>query len=136
MHLVDRLDGVDVVDTRIEADLVHDDNACLLDLLFELADAGADVACRDDVRLTLDRCLDDIDVVSVRNERDDEVVLRDLLLKLGALLRLLRASVQREGGRVGQVIRESLSTLQSATGYARSADTSHTGMQASCTYRS
>lgn len=136
MHLVDRLDGVDVVDTRVEADLVHDDNACLLDLLFELADAGADVACRDDVRLTLDRCLDDIDVVSVRNERDDEVVLRDLLLKLGALLRLLRASVQREGGRVGQVIRESLSTLQSTTGYAISADTSHTGMQASCTYRS
>ena len=89
VHLVDRLDRVKVVDTRVQAYLVHDDDARLLDLLLELADAGRDVARRDDVRLALDRGLDDVHVVDVRHERDDEVVLRDRLLERRLLCRVL-----------------------------------------------
>ena len=85
VHLVDRLDRVQVVDAGVKADLVHDDDPRLLDLVLELADAGADVARRDNVRLALDRGLDDVDVVDVRDKRDDEVVVRDLLLELGLL---------------------------------------------------
>ena len=85
MYLVDGLDRIQVVHTGVKADLVHDNDARLLDLLLKLADRGADVARRHHVRLALDRGLDDVDVVDVRDKRDDEVVVRDLLLELGLL---------------------------------------------------
>ena len=114
VHLVDDLDRVQVVHTRIETDLVHDHDPRLLDLVLELADAGRDVARRDDVRLALDRGLYDVDVVDVGHERDDEVVLRDLLLERGPLLRVLRARVKRERCSVAKVTRERLSALECA----------------------
>ena len=98
VHLVNGLDRVQVVDAGIQTNLVHDDDPRLLDLILELADPGADVARRDNVRLALDRGLDDVDVVDVRDERDDEVVVRDGLLERGGV-----GHVERYASRVGEV---------------------------------
>lgn len=81
MDLVDGLDSVEMVDTRIETNLIHDNNPCLLDFSFQLPDGRADVAGGHNVGLALDGSFDDIDVVSVWNERDDEVVFCNSLFK-------------------------------------------------------
>ena len=89
VHLVDRLDRVQVVDARVKPDLVHHHNPRFLDLVLQLPNSGADVARRYYVRLALDRCLDHVDVVGVRDEGDDEVVLRDRLLERSLLRGIL-----------------------------------------------
>ena len=83
MHLVYRLDRVQMVYARVEPNLVHDDDPRLLYLVLERADARGDVARRDDVSLALDRGLDHVHVVDVRHERDDDVAFRDRLLERG-----------------------------------------------------
>ena len=112
VDLADRLDRVQVVDTGIETDLVHDDNARLLDLRLERADRGADIARRHDVRLALDRGLDDGRVVDVRHERHDEVVLRDRSLENRGV-----GNVERDGGRMREVSRETFGGLERAAGW-------------------
>ena len=104
MDLVDELHGVQVVDTRVEANLVHDHDTSLLDLLLKLTDPRADIARRDHIRLALDRGLDDGNMVDVRNERDNEVVVRDSLLERSGV-----GHVERHASRVGEVSSEALS---------------------------
>ena len=115
VHLVDRLDRVQVVDAGVKADLVHDDDPRLLDLVLELADPGADVARRDDVRLALDRGLDDVDVVDVRDKRDDEVVFGDGLLESNLLRGVLGACVKGDRSGVAEIACEGLCTLERTT---------------------
>ena len=118
VHLVYRLDRVQMVYARVEPNLVHDDDPRLLYLVLERADARGDVARRDDVSLALDRGLDDINVICVRHERDDEVALRNGLLERGLLLGVLGASVERSGSRVRETLDERLSRLERAAGYS------------------
>ena len=94
MDLVDRLDGVEVVDSGIEANLVHDGDAGLCSLVVQLAHGVRDVRRRDDVLLVLDGRLDDVGVLGVRDERDDEVARLDRLVE-----RLVRRRVDLERGR-------------------------------------
>ena len=98
MDLVNELHGVQVVDTRVEANLVHDHDTGLLDLVLEFANARADVARSDNVGLTLDGSLDDRDVVDVRDERNDKVVLCNSLLQNCAV-----CHIERYSGGVGQI---------------------------------
>ena len=114
MHLVDRLDRVQVVVAGVESDLVQHHDPRLLDLVLEFADPGADVARRHHVRLALDRCLDHVDVVGVRDEGDDEVVLRDRLLEGSLLHGIFEAYIERLGSSVGEVGCESFCALEGA----------------------
>ena len=94
-------------------------------LLLELAHRGADVACRDHVRLALDRGLDDVGVVDVRDEGDDKVVLRDLLLELGLFRGVLRTRVKRECSRVREVSSQRFGALQRTAGCETGSDRIH-----------
>jgi len=98
VHLVNGLDGVQVVDTRVEANLVHDNNTCFLGRFFEGSHRGRDVASGDDMSLALDSCLDYYSVVSVRNEGDNEVVGGDSGFKCSCII-----DIQRDGASTGKV---------------------------------
>ena len=73
----DGLDGVQVVETGVEADLVHDRDAGSLDLGLQGADGVRHIRRRDDVDLVLACRADHSCMVRVRDERDDEVVRLD-----------------------------------------------------------
>ncbi|KAH3667614.1 hypothetical protein OGATHE_003137 [Ogataea polymorpha] len=92
VDLVDGLDGVQVVDTWVQADLVHHDNAGLLDGWLQLSQSRRDVGGGDDVGvLRLDCSPDDGSVVDVWNQRDDNIVLIDLSVQS-----ILVSNVQRQ----------------------------------------
>ena len=81
MDFVDELDGVEIIDARVQADLVHDGNAGFFDLFFEGEHCGRDVARRDDVGLGADCGFDDGGMVDVGDEGDDDVGFGELLVQ-------------------------------------------------------
>ncbi|KAB8349840.1 hypothetical protein FH972_023853 [Carpinus fangiana] len=96
VNLVDGLDGVQVVDARVEADLVEHGDAGCLGLVVELLHLRVDVRGGDHVDLVLDGRLEDGGVEGVGNERDDDVLACD-----GGV----------EGGRVVYIDRDGLCVL-------------------------
>ena len=68
MHFGNSLNSVQVVDTGIEADLVHDDDTGILDRLVEFAHGGRDVARGDNVGLALDGSLNHGSMIGVGDE--------------------------------------------------------------------
>ena len=117
VHRVDRLDRVQVVHPRVESGLVQHYDPRAFDLVLEFADSGADVARRHDVCLAFDRRLDDVDVVGVRDEGDDEVVLCHRLLEGGLLSGIFEACIERLGSSVGEVGCQSFCALEGAASY-------------------
>lgn len=108
VNIVDGLDGVQVVDTGVEADLVHHDDTGSLYLRLELLHGVRDVRGGDDVLLGLDRGLDDSGVEGVWNQGDDNVVLADSVEE-----RIGIGYIQREGGNVAwERRRKSLRVLE------------------------
>lgn len=67
------LDSVEMIDSWIETDLVHDRNAGVLALLVQGLHNITDVARRHNVLLVADGALDDIGVEGVGDEGDDEI---------------------------------------------------------------
>lgn len=112
MDLINGLDGVEVVNTRVETNLVHDDDASLLGSSIKLTHRRADIAGGDNVGLALDGGFDDIGVVGVGDERDDKVVLGDGLLQRSGV-----SDVERDRSRVAEVRDELLRGFKSAAGY-------------------
>jgi hypothetical protein len=78
MNFVNHLDGVEVIHTRINAHLVQNGNTGGLGLIIKLPDGIRDVTRRHDVCTTLDSSLNDSGMISVWNERNDNVVSRDM----------------------------------------------------------
>lgn len=112
MDFVNRLDGVQVVNTGVQANLVEHNDACIFGSLIELPHGGADIAGGDDMGLALDSGLDHLCVVGVRNQGDNEIVVGD-----GLAESFFVVDVERDGIGVGEVGSQSLSTGQSAAGY-------------------
>ena len=110
-----------MIHSRIEPDLVHNDDPSLLDLVLERTDGGADIARRHDVRLPLNRGLDNVNVVDVRDERDDKVMLGDGALEGSTLLGVAGACVERDGSRVAEIANERFGTGKRATCWGTSA---------------
>ena len=66
--------------------LIEDCDPSILRLLVELHHRRRDIARRYTVDLLGDRRLDDLDVVYVRDERDDKIVLAHCLLERGGIV--------------------------------------------------
>lgn len=111
VHLVDRLDSIQVVNTGVEANLVHNNDPCLLGFLVEGAHGWGDVRGRNNVRLALDGSLNDCRVVGERYKGDDEVVGSDLFLKIRG------GNVKRDPSGPGKSGGQGLSGSKSATSY-------------------
>ncbi len=111
MNVVDGLDGVKVVKTRVETDLVHDGDTSLLDLALESTDSVRDVRGGDDVDLVLASGLDDSSMVDVRDERDDDVVALDDLRESSSVV-----DVDSSGSGVVETFDEALRVLDLGRG--------------------
>lgn len=74
MYSIDELNSVTVVDSRVQSDLVENGDSSLDASGFQLLHRVRDVRSRDDILLELDGGLNDVDVESVRDEGDDEIV--------------------------------------------------------------
>ena len=111
VDFIDRLDGVEMINTGVQPNLVHDDDSSSLDFGVEGADGGGDVAGGDDVGLSLDGGLDDGDVVGVRDQRDDQVEGGNLSLELGCVVH-----VESDGRGVGETFTEGLSGREGSAG--------------------
>lgn len=74
MDFLNRLDSVKVINTRVQADLIHDNDSSFLCLSIQLAHGGGNVARGNNMGLSLDSGLDDSSVISVRDERDHQVM--------------------------------------------------------------
>jgi len=100
-----------MIDTRVQADLVHDDNSSLLNLFVELQHRWRNVAGSNNIGLALDCCLDDIRMVSVRDERDDKVVIRNRgFQSIGS------GDIQRDSSRVRETLGQLLRLLEGTAG--------------------
>jgi len=74
MNLVNRLDGVEVVNTRVETDFVQHHDSGSLSFFIEGTHRGGYIAGGDNMSLSFDGGLDDRSMESVGNEGNDEVV--------------------------------------------------------------
>ena len=74
MNSVDELNGVTVIDSGIQSNLVQNGDTSLDTSGLELLHRVRDVGSSDDVLLELDGGLNDVGVESVENEGDDEIV--------------------------------------------------------------
>lgn len=108
---VDEVDGVEVVDAGVEANLVHDGDSGGLGLGVELQHGRRDVRCGDDVLFGLDGGLDDDGVEGVGDQRDGQVVGGDGGLKGGRVV-----DIEADGLGVGVAGRERLGGLERAAG--------------------
>lgn len=107
VNIIDGLDGVEVVETRVKTDLVHDGDTSLLDLGFKGTDSVRNVRGCDDVDLVFASGLDDGSVVDVRNERDNNVVALDDVGKSSSIV-----DIDGSGSRVVETMDEMLRVLE------------------------
>jgi hypothetical protein len=108
---VDDVDSVEVVDTGVKTNLVHDGDAGGLGLLVQLLHGGGDVGGGDDVLLGLDGGFDDGGVEGVRDEGDGHVMLGDGGLEGGGVV-----DIEADGLGVGIVGGELLGRGEGAAG--------------------
>jgi hypothetical protein len=71
VDLVNCLDGIQVIDARVDAHFVQDDDTCFLDLVLQGSHGRRNIAGSDDIRFALDGGLDHVCVMCVRHERDN-----------------------------------------------------------------
>ena len=81
MDFFNRLDGVEMINAWVKANLVHNCNPCVLALLLQLQHGRRYVASGDHVLLFANRRLDDCGVKRVRNQRYNKVTSTDLSIE-------------------------------------------------------
>jgi hypothetical protein len=82
MNLANGFDSVQVVDTRIDTNLVQHGDASILCLLLEFTNGRRYIACGDDVCSAFDSRPNDSRMVDKWDEGDNEVVFGDATIKL------------------------------------------------------
>lgn len=112
VDVVDGLDSVEVVDTRVETNLVKDSDSGLLRLLVECHHGLGNVGSGDNILLLVDGGLDDLCVEGVWDQRDDQVNLSDLLLQC-----LCIVHVDGDGIGMLETLCELLGALKCAAGW-------------------
>ena len=111
VHLVDGLDSVQVIDTRVQTNLVEHCNTGILGLLVKRHHGFGDIRGGNDMLLLVYRGLDHLSMESVRDERDDKSVLGDLSLES-----LLIRDVQGDGCGVLEAFGKLLGAFKSSAG--------------------
>jgi hypothetical protein len=110
VNSVNHVNSVKVVDSGVETDLVENSDTGLNSFLLKGLHGVRNIGSSDDVLLELDSGLDDVGVLSVGDERDDEVVFLD-----GSVERSFIRGVDGEsGGGTGKGRSERLSGGESS----------------------
>jgi len=68
VHFVNNFDPIEVVNARIQANLIHDHNTRRLGVLVKFSHRWRDVARRDDMGFSLDSGFDDLSVMCIRDK--------------------------------------------------------------------
>lgn len=100
-----------MVDTRVQTNLVHDGDTSLLALLIQLHHSRRNVRGRDNMFLGADSRLDNQGVEGVGDQGDDDIVLRESLVK-----GLVIANVEGNGSGVLEAFAELLGALEGSAG--------------------
>ena len=101
MNLIDCLNSVQVVDTRVQPNLVHDCDAGILGLLIQLLHRRRNITGCDDVLLVADGGLDDEFVECVGDQRDCDIDLGDFSVEGCAVV-----DIEGNGVAVGKALAE------------------------------
>lgn len=109
MSAVNEIDGIEMVDTRVKTNLVHDGNTGGLGLGVQLHHGRRNIRCGDNMLLSLDGGLDDIGVVDVGDQRNGDIVLGD-----GGLEGFGVVYIEADGLGVGIAASELLCRLESS----------------------
>ena len=81
MDLCDGLDGIQMIDTRIKANLIHDRDASFFDLGFELLHCRAGVRGGDDIHFLSYGRFDDQSMVGVGDQTDRDIDFADFRIQ-------------------------------------------------------
>lgn len=92
MNFADGLDGVQMIYTRIKANLVEYDYTSSLCLGIELSHGRVDVAGGDNVRLALDSCTNNSSMIRVGDEGNHKVMFSDCLFQSFSIINIERNS--------------------------------------------
>ena len=103
------LDGTNVVDTRVQTDLVHNNDSGVLGLLLESLHGRRNVRSGDNVLLVPDSALNNSSVVDVRDEGNHEVTVGD-----GGIEGISIGNVDRDGLGTSEVGSHLLGGLESS----------------------
>ena len=115
MNLINCLHGIQVVDTRIKTNFIHDNDASGFNPTLKRLDRGRDITCRDDVCLAFDGSFNDRNMESVRDERNNCIYSRD-----GGLERRGISDIKRYSRRAGKALCQRFCTFEGATSWASS----------------
>ncbi len=85
MNLAYRLNSIQMIDPWIKTNFVHDHDTSFLGSGVKLPLCWRDVACSDDVSLSFNSSLNDVGMICVRNEGDNQLMLRNFRLKSGGV---------------------------------------------------
>lgn len=110
-YLGDRLHSVEMVNTRIKANFVHNGDARLLAVFLELQHGRRDVGSGHDVGLGADTRLNDQGVEGVRDQGDGQIDLLKGLVEGGIIV-----NVEGDGRGVLEALAELLGALEGAAG--------------------
>lgn len=73
MNLINRLHGIQMVDTRVKAYFIHDNDASGFCTVLQCPNRRRRVACRDDMCVAFDSCFNNQNMVRVRDKRDNSI---------------------------------------------------------------
>ncbi len=85
VNLVNCLDGIQVINPRIDANLVKDGDPSLLGSSVQLGHGRRDIRRRHDVALVFDGRENDADVVRIGNQRNDEIRVGNRSVQVGVV---------------------------------------------------
>jgi hypothetical protein len=109
VYLIDGLDCIQMINTRIESNLIHYNYASFLHFAIKFPNFGRDVTGGDDVGLAFDCRLNNDSMECEWNEGDDKIVSSNLSVKVRN-----NGDVKRDCSRVRQSRCDLLGTLECA----------------------
>jgi hypothetical protein len=100
MDLIDCLHGIQMVDTRVKAYFVHDNDASGFCTLLQRPNCRRNVACRDDMRVAFDSCFNNQGMERVGNKRDNCIYGNDRIIERRSI-----SNIKRDGRRARKALR-------------------------------
>jgi hypothetical protein len=100
MNLIDCLHGIQMVDTRVKAYFIHDNDASGFCTLLQCSNFRRNVACRDDMCVAFDSCFNNQNMERVGDERDNCIYGSNRIIERRSI-----SNIKRDGRRARKALR-------------------------------
>ena len=94
MNLIDCLYGIQMVDTRVKAYFIHDNDTSGFCTLLQCPNRMGNVACRDDMCVAFDSCFNNQNMERVGDERDNCIYCRNRIIERRCISNIKRDSLR------------------------------------------